>query len=45
MNIVDAQLAKAKRFGHEIFSIEIAADHGYLFVQADPSYSPGEVAK
>ena len=35
----------ATRFGHEIFSLEIAEDHVHLFIQTDPSYSPAEVAK
>lgn len=35
----------AKRFGHEIFALEIADDHVHLFIQCDPKYSPAEVAK
>ncbi|MFA9418406.1 IS200/IS605 family transposase [Natrinema sp. HArc-T2] len=35
----------AERFGHEIVSMEIATDHVHLFVEADPEWSPGEIAK
>ena len=35
----------AKRFGHEIFALEIADDHVHLFIQCDPKWSPAEVTK
>ncbi len=35
----------AERFGHEIVSMEIASDHVHLFVEADPKWSPAEIAK
>lgn len=35
----------AERFGHEIVSVEVANDHVHLFVEADPKWSPAEVAK
>ena len=35
----------AERFGHEIVSMEIANDHVHLFVEADPKWSPAEIAK
>ena len=35
----------AERFGHEVVSLEIANDHVHLFVEADPKWSPVEIAK
>ena len=35
----------AERFSHEIVSMEIATDHVHLFVEADPKWSPAEIAK
>ena len=35
----------AERLGHEIVSMEIATDHVHLFVEADPKWSPAEIAK
>jgi putative transposase len=34
-----------ERFGHEVVSMEIATDHVHLFLEADPKWSPAEIAK
>lgn len=50
LELVQDELAElfrgtAERFGHEIVSMEIAPDHVHLFVEADPKWSPAEIAK
>ena len=43
--LVELFQGTAERFGHEIVSREIATDHVHLFVEADPKWSPAEIAK
>lgn len=35
----------ADQFDHEMFALEIADDPVHLFVQADPTHVPSEIAK
>lgn len=32
-------------FGHDILALELADDHGHLFVQTDPKYRPTDIAR
>ena len=43
--LVELFRGTAERFDHEIGSGEIATDHVHLFVEADPKWSPAEIAK
>src|SRR5699024_213444 len=43
--LADMFRGTADQFGHDVFSLEIAEDHVHLFVQADPKWSPAELAK